>query len=501
MRRIVAILLLIWMISTGVQAYSLVSIYDDLKTDFPEFTARMIDGGATEAEIEAFLMDLGQTVQSYGELTPSNFESMMYQALKEVLFIDGNMAMIREEHFNFTVALLFEFNDEITQTLETKTLSGDLALLSEAVERALVTLPQVMPAVTEMPPLDLGTIEGAGLDETTLVERAEAVVEAEGSELVLDFTGTTEMVLPPLENVFSLLEEVIVGGDDATLYLTPETLLPGLERLSVTLAVDNSEAGEYQLSMQVGEMPISSFNRPLKVGLDYELPQGVDSGHLSVLYVTPEGTNENMGGYYRDGMMLFETRHFSTFRVTEIESGFGDVPVDHFAYMKIESLAAKGIISGKGDGGFDPEAPITRAETAALISRMLKLTRQNEAMPFVDVAPGKWYTEEVLAAYDTGLIAGRGEGIFDPLGMITRQEVLAILSRALKGRGYEDVAYETVERPFEETQIDGWAKTDVGLAIDRGLMVGLPAERCIPVGMATRSEVANMIYEMLDDLY
>lgn len=49
---------------------------------------------------------------------------------------------------------------------------------------------------------------------------------------------------------------------------------------------------------------------------------------------------------------------------------FTDVPKTHWAYKAIEELAEKGLINGYEDGTFKPDAPITRAEVAIIISRI-----------------------------------------------------------------------------------------------------------------------------------
>jgi len=57
----------------------------------------------------------------------------------------------------------------------------------------------------------------------------------------------------------------------------------------------------------------------------------------------------------------------------EVLSMFKDVPAKHWAAGSIERLAKLGIIKGDGQGNFRPDQPITRAEVAALLDRVLKL--------------------------------------------------------------------------------------------------------------------------------
>jgi hypothetical protein len=507
MKRIIAVFMILMLLSSMAFADSLVTIYEDIKSDFPDFTNRLIAGGATEAEIEDFLVDLGQTVQDGSGLTEDNFEKRMYEALKEVLFIDGNMAMIQEEHFNFTVALLFEFTDEIEETLETKRLSGDLVALSEAVKNAVIddepsSSGVYIPAPVIAPPADLSILTVDELSLEVLLERAEALADSEGtSSLIIDFGEANQVNLPELQTAFETLDEIVLETGSGTIVLRAETLLPWLQNMPVELEFIRQAGDCIVLNMAVNSFPVTVFNQPVKIMTDYALSANQNGDHLTVVYEREDGNLENLGGVYRDGQMIFFTNHFSTFQIIESEKHFNDLDNAAFAKDKIEILASKGIISGKGEGIFDPDAPITRAETAALIARMLKLNSDSNSVPFTDIVEGKWYTDEVMAAYDSGLVAGKGNGRFDPLGLITRQEVTSILSRALVREGYEPIAYEAAVKRFNDGQISDWAKADIGLAIEQGLMRDLPEESLIPIGIASRVEVANMLYEMLDDIY
>ncbi|NLF45969.1 MAG: hypothetical protein GX581_07820, partial [Syntrophomonadaceae bacterium] len=61
------------------------SAYQVLKNDYSYVIDRIIAGGATETEIEKFLVDLEGDVKSRGELTEANFNSIMYRSLEEVI--------------------------------------------------------------------------------------------------------------------------------------------------------------------------------------------------------------------------------------------------------------------------------------------------------------------------------------------------------------------------------------------------------------------------------
>jgi len=124
----------------------------------------------------------------------------------------------------------------------------------------------------------------------------------------------------------------------------------------------------------------------------------------------------------------------------------------------IVALSERGIITGKSDLSFDPDATMTRAEFAAIIVRGLGLdvsgeeaavNRQSAGEPcvaFTDVAPGSWYSRAVGTAYSYGVVNGTSETTFNPGGTITRQEAALMITRAAKLCGME------VERGETETR-------------------------------------------------
>lgn len=95
-------------------------------------------------------------------------------------------------------------------------------------------------------------------------------------------------------------------------------------------------------------------------------------------------------------------------------SVFTDVPSTHWAYESIESAFAKGILNGTGNGKFEPEAVLTRAQVAQIAYNAYGgngLTK--EALEVQDVPGDVWYTEAVtwLLQYN---LAELNEGKFYP---------------------------------------------------------------------------------------
>jgi len=83
-------------------------------------------------------------------------------------------------------------------------------------------------------------------------------------------------------------------------------------------------------------------------------------------------------------LLMFSTLSFEA----DAASKFKDVPQNHWAYAAITELTDSKIISGYTDGTFKPNAPVTRAQSAILIVRALKLSTSNHPDPkFSDVTP------------------------------------------------------------------------------------------------------------------
>lgn len=178
---------------------------------------------------------------------------------------------------------------------------------------------------------------------------------------------------------------------------------------------------------------------------------------------------------------------------------FNDVKPDYWAKDYIEILAGKGIINGKGNNSFDPYADITRAEFVALITRMLNIVKSDENIPFTDISETAWYADEILAAYQIGLINGKSNNTFAPNAPITRQEASVVISNTLKYLGYSIESDAELIKTFNDyDNIASWAKNAVSTTYREEIVSGKPNNLFDPTGNTTRAEVAKMIYVLFE---
>lgn len=120
---------------------------------------------------------------------------------------------------------------------------------------------------------------------------------------------------------------------------------------------------------------------------------------------------------------------------TTSENAFSDVSADDWYNVPVSSLAKMGLISGYEDGTFQPNAAITRAEFAAIATRFFD--DENVTYPddlFSDITGSEWYANAIARAVAHDLVGGYPDGTMQPNATITRAESCAIVNRVLDRR-------------------------------------------------------------------
>lgn len=109
-------------------------------------------------------------------------------------------------------------------------------------------------------------------------------------------------------------------------------------------------------------------------------------------------------------------------------NGYTDVASDAWYNTAVSTMTKAGIVDGYPDGTFRPDAPITRAEMAKIISLFAKLDKSESR--FSDIA-GHWAEAYIRLAAGNGWIAGYPNGTFGPQRDITRAETATMINRVL----------------------------------------------------------------------
>ena len=110
-------------------------------------------------------------------------------------------------------------------------------------------------------------------------------------------------------------------------------------------------------------------------------------------------------------------------------STFADVNDGMWCNMAISTMAKLGVVKGRTAEHFDPNAPITRAEFAAICARFDTSKRDGDSN-FTDIS-GHWAEAEIERAASLGWIMGYTDGTFRPENYITRAEAMTMINRVL----------------------------------------------------------------------
>ena len=111
------------------------------------------------------------------------------------------------------------------------------------------------------------------------------------------------------------------------------------------------------------------------------------------------------------------------------DNAYSDVSDTAWYAAAVSTLSKMGVISGYPDGTFRPNAPITRAEFAAMIARFDE-TAKSADTPFTDIS-GHWAENAIGKAYGNGWVEGSSKTVFCPESNLTRAETATLLNRVL----------------------------------------------------------------------
>ena len=184
-----------------------------------------------------------------------------------------------------------------------------------------------------------------------------------------------------------------------------------------------------------------------------------------------------------------------------------------------------GLMSGVGNDRFDPRGLATRAQSVMALWNLAGRPAAEVRAPFLDVPENVYYHEALGWAFHHGIVTGRTETTFDPDAKVTRQEMATLLFRMKANDptwGDSDVKWmdpsawpeepdswleivvspldiEAILEPFADRgDIFGYARSPLSWAVSNGLIKGRSATQLAPLATATRVEMALLLARVLE---
>ncbi|MBM7868104.1 hypothetical protein GTO89_15145 [Heliobacterium gestii] len=236
------------------------------------------------------------------------------------------------------------------------------------------------------------------------------------------------------------------------------------------------------------------------------IPEGVDPNKITTgVVVEPDGTVRhvptrviiNNGKHYA----VINSLTNSAYTVIWHPIAFQDAE-HHWAKEAINNMGSRMVISGVGNGMFEPDREITRAEFAAIVVKGLGLKPGTGTNLYSDVRPAEWYGPFIQTAAAYGIISGYGDGTFGPDDRITREQAMTMMARAMKITGLKaglktDESDNLLNGFGDEPQIAVWAKESAAACVKTGIVEGKSRDMLAPKGEITRAEVAVIVQRLL----
>ena len=175
-------------------------------------------------------------------------------------------------------------------------------------------------------------------------------------------------------------------------------------------------------------------SRKPTVTIPDDVPTGLNGDdHYAYIVGYPDSTVRPQNGITRAEvatiffrLLTDETRNANSTK----SNSYSDVAEGAWYNHAVSTLSAMGIVKGDSQGKFNPNAPITRAEFAAIAARFDDKANTT-AVDFSDIA-SHWAKDEISAAANNGWINGYTDGTFRPNNKITRAEAMTLVNRVLK---------------------------------------------------------------------
>ena len=288
------------------------------------------------------------------------------------------------------------------------------------------------------------------VDEYTPVEKDSHAISLKAAHPLM-YTLTYDVTGDLPEGYTAPAKQTLVKGSSYTVAEVPASVSGSKDGVNGTFSFNGWKkddgtvlTGEQQLTADLTLHGVWTFTKKSSGGgggghkptvtIPDDVPTGLNGDdHYAYIVGYPDSTVRPQNGITRAEvatiffrLLTDETRNANSTK----SNSYSDVAAGAWYNHAVSTLSAMGIVKGDSQGKFNPNAPITRAEFAAIAARFDDKANTT-AVDFSDIA-SHWAKNEINAAANNGWINGYTDGTFRPNNKITRAEAMTLVNRVLK---------------------------------------------------------------------
>ena len=172
---------------------------------------------------------------------------------------------------------------------------------------------------------------------------------------------------------------------------------------------------------------------------------------------------------------------------------FYDVAGEAWYATAVNYVYSNKLMSGLEDQTFGPDIEATRGQIVTILYRLDGQPTVVGKAPFTDVAAGSYYNSSIGWANAMDIVSGTGNGLFEPGSAITREQMATILYRFATYKKFDVSAGANLDVYDDVWQVSSYAKTAMSWAVGSGLMNGTDASNVSPHTLTSRAVLATTL--------
>ncbi len=325
------------------------------------------------------------------------------------------------------------------------------------------------------------------------------------------FKGATNLTSINLESVTSIgsnafngctsLKEVKLGTNNGNKAIDiPTNAFNGCSALS---KVETNTASQDKVNDAVKESGSKDVTVTVPSNNNNNSSSGGSSGGGAVINAKPnDTTTEGTSSQETTSTPIVEDKDLTldVISLPSVEGEakvFGDVDANHWAKAHIDKLSTAGVING-ANGMFNPNGQTKRADVTIMLVNLLGLSPEANNK-FADVNPSAYYAPYVGTASTYGIVNG-SNGMFNPEGIISRQDTMVMIAQILKSLDLNVNTDATVLNQFSDaSKVAPYANESVAILVNSGIISGNNG-KLNPTSPVTRAEMATIMSKLYDVL-